>query len=179
MHKEVCIGMLAVNMVYLGNMEHYDRAICASTSAVFCSDSAACHRRTVHISNCNVACPGAAGLPVCILDEWLCSGCLAFLHCVGLKMCLAGQSSDFKNCTEIGSSYRQTCSDGGLGVAMMYCAVALAVVYLAVTYLLLLFKLRSYKKQAYSSVQVGLVYNTLQVRCTPGNISNLPKAHCL
>ena len=105
---------------------------------------------------------------------------------MGLKiLCLADTNefnkffSPFQYCIEAGASYRQVCYNGGPIIYMMYSTVAIAVVYLVVTYLLLLFKLRSYKKQAYSSVQVGLVYNTLQVRCTPGDILNLPKAHCL
>lgn len=41
--------------------------------------------------------------------------------------------------------------------------VALALLYFVVTYLLLALKLKGYRKQPYASVQVGLVYNTLQV----------------
>ena len=43
--------------------------------------------------------------------------------------------------------------------------VAFAVLYFAVTCVLLLSKLRSYRKLPYTFVQVGLVYNTLQVNC--------------
>ena len=41
--------------------------------------------------------------------------------------------------------------------------VALAMLYFAVTCTLFLAKLRSYRKLPYTFVQVGLVYNTLQV----------------
>ncbi|KAA6429424.1 MAG: hypothetical protein FRX49_00818 [Trebouxia sp. A1-2] len=41
--------------------------------------------------------------------------------------------------------------------------VALALLYFVVTYLLLALKLKGYRKQPYASVQVGLVYNTLQL----------------
>jgi len=41
--------------------------------------------------------------------------------------------------------------------------VACALLYFAITYVLLLSKLRGYRKQPYTFVQVGLVYNTLQV----------------
>ena len=41
--------------------------------------------------------------------------------------------------------------------------VALSVLYFAVTYVMLLTKLRGYRKLPYTFVQVGLVYNTLQV----------------
>lgn len=41
--------------------------------------------------------------------------------------------------------------------------VALALLYFVVTYILLALKLKGYRKQPYASVQVGLVYNTLQV----------------
>ena len=43
--------------------------------------------------------------------------------------------------------------------------VAIALLYFIATCVLLLSKLRSYRKQPYTSVQVGLVYNTLQVLC--------------
>ena len=42
--------------------------------------------------------------------------------------------------------------------------VAFAVLYFLATCTLLLSKLRSYRKLPYTFVQVGLVYNTLQVR---------------
>ena len=45
-----------------------------------------------------------------------------------------------------------------------YSMTACAILYLVLTYLLLWFKLKSYRQRAYTSVQVGLVYNTLQVR---------------
>jgi len=41
--------------------------------------------------------------------------------------------------------------------------VALALLYFVVTYILLAVKLKGYRKQPYAFVQVGLVYNTLQV----------------
>ncbi|KAL0042227.1 hypothetical protein WJX77_006708 [Trebouxia sp. C0004] len=41
--------------------------------------------------------------------------------------------------------------------------VALALLYFLVTYILLALKLKGYRKQPYASVQVGLVYNTLQL----------------
>lgn len=41
--------------------------------------------------------------------------------------------------------------------------VALSVLYFALTYVMLLTKLRGYRKLPYTFVQVGLVYNTLQV----------------
>lgn len=44
--------------------------------------------------------------------------------------------------------------------------IALALLYFAITYILLLLKLKGYKKQNYTFVQVGLVYNTLQVSLT-------------
>ena len=44
------------------------------------------------------------------------------------------------------------------------CLVASALLYFVVTYILLLSKLKGYRKQPYTFVQVGLVYNTLQVR---------------
>ena len=43
------------------------------------------------------------------------------------------------------------------------CVVASALLYFVVTYILLLSKLKGYRKQPYTFVQVGLVYNTLQV----------------
>ena len=45
--------------------------------------------------------------------------------------------------------------------------VALALLYFVVTYILLALKLKGYRKQPYASVQVGLVYNTLQVLLAP------------
>lgn len=49
--------------------------------------------------------------------------------------------------------------------------VALAILYFAVTYALLLYKLRGYRRLPYTFVQVGIVYNTLQVSTAsnPGN----------
>lgn len=48
---------------------------------------------------------------------------------------------------------------------ILWCSMtACAILYLVLTYLLLWFKLKSYRQRAYTSVQVGLVYNTLQVR---------------
>ena len=44
--------------------------------------------------------------------------------------------------------------------------IALALLYFVITYILLLVKLKGYRKQPYTFVQVGLVYNTLQV-CSP------------
>ena len=41
--------------------------------------------------------------------------------------------------------------------------VAFALLYFLVTYVLLLIRLKGYRKQPYTFVQVGLVYNTLQV----------------
>ena len=41
--------------------------------------------------------------------------------------------------------------------------VAFAILYFFITWVLLLSKLRSYRKQPYTFVQVGRVYNTLQV----------------
>ena len=43
------------------------------------------------------------------------------------------------------------------------CIVSFALLYFAITYALLFAKLRGYRKLPYSSAQVGLVYNTLQV----------------
>ncbi len=45
--------------------------------------------------------------------------------------------------------------------------VALALLYFVVTYILLALKLKGYRKQPYAFVQVGLVYNTLQVLLAP------------
>jgi hypothetical protein len=45
--------------------------------------------------------------------------------------------------------------------------VAMALLYFVVTYILLALKLKGYRKQPYAFVQVGLVYNTLQVLLAP------------
>lgn len=61
--------------------------------------------------------------------------------------------------------------------------VALAVLYFVVTCILLLSKLRSYRKLPYTFVQVGLVYNTLQVELaflTPAGVICTVSCHrCL
>ena len=60
-------------------------------------------------------------------------------------------------------TYQGGCGvDRGTAVAVDI-TIALAAIYFAATYVLLLLKLRSYRLQAYTSVQVGIVYNTLQV----------------
>ena len=56
------------------------------------------------------------------------------------------------------------CSVEHQDVILWYSMTACAILYLVLTYLLLWFKLKSYRQRAYTSVQVGLVYNTLQVR---------------
>lgn len=56
-------------------------------------------------------------------------------------------------------------------------AIAFAAIYIAATYFLLIRKLRSYRRQAYTVVQVGIVYNTLQVApCHPSRASFFPAA---
>ena len=56
------------------------------------------------------------------------------------------------------------CGVGHPTSVIVDCIVACALLYFAITYVLLLSKLRGYRKQPYTFVQVGLVYNTLQVR---------------
>ena len=55
------------------------------------------------------------------------------------------------------------CGVGHSTSVIVDCIVACALLYFAITYVLLLSKLRGYRKQPYTFVQVGLVYNTLQV----------------
>ena len=55
------------------------------------------------------------------------------------------------------------CDVGHSTSVIVDCIVACALLYFAITYVLLLSKLRGYRKQPYTFVQVGLVYNTLQV----------------
>ena len=55
------------------------------------------------------------------------------------------------------------CGVGHSTGVIVDCIVACALLYFAITYVLLLSKLRGYCKQPYTFVQVGLVYNTLQV----------------
>ena len=56
--------------------------------------------------------------------------------------------------------------------------VALALLYFVVTYILLALKLKGYRKQPYASVQVGLVYNTLQVLLAPEFLLPLSIPRC-
>ena len=56
--------------------------------------------------------------------------------------------------------------------------VALALLYFVVTYVLLALKLKGYRKQPYAFVQVGLVYNTLQVLLAPELLLLLSIARC-
>ena len=56
-----------------------------------------------------------------------------------------------------------TCNVPHATSVIVDCVVASALLYFVLTYILLLSKLKGYRKQRYSSVQVGLVYNTLQV----------------
>ncbi|KAL0050037.1 hypothetical protein WJX82_003243 [Trebouxia sp. C0006] len=55
------------------------------------------------------------------------------------------------------------CGVGHPTSVIVDCIVACALLYFAITYVLLLSKLRGYRKQPYTFVQVGLVYNTLQL----------------
>ncbi len=55
--------------------------------------------------------------------------------------------------------------------------VALALLYFVVTYILLALKLKGYRKQPYASVQVGLVYNTLQVLLAPASVYSQMQCH--
>ena len=95
------------------------------------------------------------------------------LKCVGLRVLWLAEDhynwSEFRGCVEKHTmnieSTALTCLNTTLVSALMNTTVALAILYLVITYLLLLYKLRSYRKQAYTTVQVGLVYNTLQVGC--------------
>lgn len=67
---------------------------------------------------------------------------------------------------EIRSYQAQGCGvDRGTAIAVDI-TIALAAIYFAATYVLLILRLRSYRLQAYTSVQVGIVYNTLQVSCS-------------
>ena len=56
-----------------------------------------------------------------------------------------------------------TCGEDRVVDLIVDLIIALALLYFAITYILLLLKLKGYKKQNYTFVQVGLVYNTLQV----------------
>ncbi len=56
--------------------------------------------------------------------------------------------------------------------------VALALLYFVITYILLALKLKGYRKQPYAFVQVGLVYNTLQVPLAPEMLLPLSIAKC-
>ena len=56
--------------------------------------------------------------------------------------------------------------------------MALALLYFVVTYILLALKLKGYRKQPYASVQVGLVYNTLQVLLAADFLLPLSIARC-
>lgn len=56
-----------------------------------------------------------------------------------------------------------TCAVDRATSIVVDCIVSFALLYFAITYALLFAKLRGYRKLPYSSAQVGLVYNTLQV----------------
>ena len=56
-----------------------------------------------------------------------------------------------------------TCTVDHATSVIVDCVVASSLLYFVVTYILLLSKLKGYQKQPYTFVQVGLVYNTLQV----------------
>lgn len=62
-----------------------------------------------------------------------------------------------------GVSFLLTCGVDRFTAIVVYCIIALALLYFIISYLLLLLKLRGYRNQPYTFVQVGLVYNTLQV----------------
>ena len=84
-----------------------------------------------------------------------------------LLACTAG-GNEFEYCKSIYNSTVYVleflpCSvDRATGI-MVDLIVAFALLYFVITYVLLLVKLRGYRKQPYTFVQVGLVYNTLQV----------------
>ena len=75
------------------------------------------------------------------------------------------QEGSFALCQEYFRNVRvtQTCGVDRVTSIMVDCTVSFALLYFAITYALLFAKLRGYRKLPYSSAQVGLVYNTLQV----------------
>ena len=76
---------------------------------------------------------------------------------------IAGQQG-FDECNRPGSPSRDAqCFVDRATQITVDVIVAFALLYFAVTCILLLSKLRSYRKLPYTFVQVGLVYNTLQV----------------
>ena len=78
-------------------------------------------------------------------------------------MDIAGQKG-FDECNRPGSPPRNAqCIVDHATQITVDVIVAFALLYFAVTCILLLSKLRSYRKLPYTFVQVGLVYNTLQV----------------
>lgn len=86
-------------------------------------------------------------------------------------VCLAA-SDGFDECNiyfydpEVFGDFIKCGVDRATGI-IVDCIVALALLYFLITYVLLFAKLRGYRKQPYTSVQVGLVYNTLQARHAP------------
>ena len=72
----------------------------------------------------------------------------------------------FQACKAYSAVFNTTSLECGVDRAtniIVDCIVALALLYFVVTYVLLALKLKGYRKQPYAFVQVGLVYNTLQV----------------
>ena len=81
-------------------------------------------------------------------------------------LCLAG-SDGYNLCNVLfhSTEYEEVigCGVDRATSIIVDCIVALALLYFLITYILLFAKLRGYRKQPYAFVQVGLVYNTLQV----------------
>ena len=78
--------------------------------------------------------------------------------------CVGGvDQTEFDECMSLGFQSESGCSVDGATRIAVDLIVAFAMLYFVVTCILLLSKLRSYRKLPYTFVQVGLVYNTLQV----------------
>lgn len=95
------------------------------------------------------------------------------------------QVTGFAYCNNISSSERAVldskiaCGRGtDVPRILVYCIVAFALLYFAITWILLVLKLKGYRKQHYSFVQVGLVYNTLQVSLITAYHVTVPLSLC-
>ena len=92
---------------------------------------------------------------------------LASVASVGFSCSVTVGSGEFVDCKAklkaIGNRQGNGCKVKRDTMIAVDITVALAAIYFAATYVLLILKLRSYRRQSYTSVQVGIVYNTLQV----------------
>ena len=79
--------------------------------------------------------------------------------------CATATTGDLEECEQNGYQDSSTdyCGVDHVTRIAIDLTIALACIYFAATYFLLIRKLRSYRQQNYTHVQVGIVYNTLQV----------------